>query len=162
VAQSHSGHIHTEETEGTEEGTHSHEDDRWCIVVDGKKQKDYIYTGENTIAFSPDSRHIAYAAFDNDSWFVVIDGEEQKKYEGISQAIRFSQDSRWLAYIGRAGEKSYVVVNRNEGRPYDGILIGWGGNLVFDSTDSLYYLAINGEEFYLVEEKITEVSMEEE
>jgi Tol biopolymer transport system component len=157
VVQTHSGHVHTTvDTEDTGEETHSHEDDRWCVVVNGEKQKEYRATGDNTIVFSPDSQHIAYAAYDNESWFIVIDGEEQKQYEGISQAVTFSPDSRWLAYIGRTEENSYVVINRNEGKPFTGILIGWGGDLIFDSADKLHYIAINGEEFYLVEETITE------
>jgi hypothetical protein len=129
------------------------------MVVNETEIGTYAYIMSESPVFSPDSQHIAYAAYDydNDNWFVVIDGEEQKQYEGISQAITFSPDSRWLAYIGRTEENSYVVINRNEGKPFTGILIGWGGDLIFDSADKLHYIAVNGEEFYLVEETITEV-----
>jgi hypothetical protein len=147
---------HSGEQVQEEGGEHSHEDEKWCVVVDGEKQKDYSGTGQGTIVFSPDSQHIAYVAATATNWFVVCDGEEQKMYEGIGNAVIFSQDSKWLVYVGRTEGKSYVVVNANEGKPYDGILISWGGRLEFASPDTLQYLAVNGEEFYLVEETIKE------
>jgi hypothetical protein len=44
-----------------------------------------------------------------------------------------------------------VVVNGKEGQQYDGIV---EGRIVFDSADSLHYLAGKGADIYLVEERI--------
>ncbi len=54
------------------------------------------------------------------------------------------------------GDKQFVVVDGEEGKKYDAI----GGigekNIVFDSSNSLHYLAQKGNSIYLVEERIRE------
>jgi len=44
------------------------------VVVDGKEEK--AYDGVSLTAFSPDSRHLAYAALSQGAWLVVVDAEE--------------------------------------------------------------------------------------
>jgi hypothetical protein len=47
---------------------------KWRVVVDGKEGK--FYNGVSITAFSPDSRHLAYAALSQGTWLIVVDGEE--------------------------------------------------------------------------------------
>jgi hypothetical protein len=59
-----------------------------------------------------------------------------------------------VAYGAGVGDKQFVVVDEDEGRQYDGIVTIGGGKIIFDSPDSLHYLAMKGNEIYLVEERI--------
>jgi hypothetical protein len=83
-----------------------------------------------------------------------VDGKEEKQYDVIVNPPIFSPDSKRVAYSATAGNKSFVVVDGKEGRGYDGIVVAGGGRIIFDSADSLHYLARKGDEIYLVEEKI--------
>lgn len=67
-------------------------------------------------------------------------------------SLKVSPDSKRVAYAALVGNKRFVVVDGKEGKRYDGIIVMGGGKIVFD-VDSIYYLAIKGEEIYLVEEK---------
>ena len=63
--------------------------------------EDGVITGEyHTMTdprFSPDSRHIAYAAALGRRWRVVVDGVEGKVYDAIV-GLKFESDNR-LSYI---------------------------------------------------------------
>ena len=48
-------------------------------------------------------------------------------------------------------DRRLVVVNSDEGKSYDFIIYG---KIIFDSSNSFHYLALDGNEFYLVEETI--------
>jgi len=126
---------------------------RWFVVVDGKEGKPYEGIGKGTLLFSPDGARVAYGARANGESFVVVDEKEGKPYDGIMAAPMFSPDSRRLAYGALSGGKCFVVVDEEEGKAYDNLLPG--GRIVFDSSDSLHYLAQkNGVGVYLVEEVI--------
>lgn len=56
----------------------------------------------------------------------------------------------WFENIRFLGTKAYVVIDGNEGKQYNGI----GGDIVFDSPDTLHYLAENVISMVLVEETI--------
>jgi hypothetical protein len=47
----------------------------------------------------------------------------------------------WLMWLG-VGNQRFVVVNGKEEKPYDDIVTIGGGKIVFDSADSLHYLAL--------------------
>jgi len=131
------------------------EGNKQFVVVDGKEQKKYDGIGASTLIFSPDSKRMAYAAKMGDKWFVVVDGKEQKQYDGIgAHSLIFSPDSKRVAYVAGVGNKQLVIVGGKEGNPYDSIVPGGGGRIIFDSTDSLHYLAGKGSSIYLVEERI--------
>ena len=49
-------------------------DDKWVVVVDGKEGK--AYDGVSIPTYSPDSKHLAYAAQSQGKWMVVVDGKE--------------------------------------------------------------------------------------
>jgi hypothetical protein len=57
-------------------------DGKWRMAIDGKEGK--AYDGVSIPAFSPDSKHLAYAALSGGAWFIVVDGEEaSNRFEGI-------------------------------------------------------------------------------
>jgi hypothetical protein len=60
-----------------------------------------------------------------------------------------------VAYAVQEGSQQFIVVDGREGNRYTQI-IGPGAyrRIVFDTSDSLRYLALKGEEVYLVEEKL--------
>jgi hypothetical protein len=56
-----------------------------------------------------------------------------------------------VAYAAVVGNKRFVVVDGKEEQQYDNIA---AGKIIFDSSDSLYYLASKGTSVFLVEERI--------
>ncbi len=56
--------------------------------------------------------------------------------------------------MAQVGNKWLVVVDGVEGKQYDGIVSLGGGRIIFDSPDSLHYLALRDNSVYLVEDKI--------
>lgn len=72
----------------------------------------------------------------------------------IPPSFKVSPDSKRIAYVALIDNKWFVVLNGKEGRRYDGIVGIGGGRLIFDSPESLHYLAQKGRSIYLVEEKI--------
>ncbi len=132
---------------------------KWSVVVDGKEGRAYDGIGASGIVFSPDGQHVAYAARSGGKWSMVVDGKESKAYDGIGITPVFSPDGQHVAYAAESGGKWSVVVDGQEGKAYDGILKG--SRIVFDSPDSLHYLAVKdghsvyvGHSVYLVEEKL--------
>ena len=129
------------------------------VVVDGKEEKRYDGIG-TTLIFSPDSERLAYTAAEGDKWFVVVDEEEGKRYEYIEgDSLIFSPDSERLAYAAAytaaEGDKEFVVLDGEEGKRYEGIVTISGGKIIFDSLDSLHYLALKGSNsIYLMEERV--------
>ena len=73
----------------------------------------------------------------------------------IKASFKVSPDSKRVAYGARAGSRVFVVMDGKEGNHYDAILALGAegkGRIVFDSADSLHYLAAKGRGIYLVEE----------
>ncbi len=129
---------------------------KWLVVVDGKEEKQYDGIGAGTPRFSPDSTRVAYPARIDNKWLVVVDGKEEKQYDGIrGGTLLFSPDSTHMAYAAQMGNKWFVVVDGKEEKEYDGIVTLGGGKILFDSADSLRYLALEGSSIYLLEERTT-------
>ena len=83
-----------------------------------------------------------------------MDGKEGEEYDGIMQGFPiFAPDSNFVAYVARSDNKNLLVANGKKGDKYDAIIISKGGRVVFDSSNSLHYLAIKGKNIFLVEEK---------
>jgi Tol biopolymer transport system component len=65
---------------------------------------------KDSMAISPDNRHLAYLAVEKKflggvKWFVVLDGKEQKRYDYIGiKSLVFSPDSRRTAYVALSGK----------------------------------------------------------
>jgi len=71
----------------------------------------------------------------------------------IPESLKVSPDSKRVAYVAGVGNKWLVVVDGEEDKQYDGIRAE-GGTIIFDSPNSLHYLARKGNCFYLVEQRI--------
>jgi hypothetical protein len=81
------------------------------VVVDGKEQKQYDGTG--SLVFSPDSKHVAYAAKADNKWFVVVDGKEGKSYdELVTQASIIFDSPESLHFLVLAGNNVYLAEMR--------------------------------------------------
>jgi hypothetical protein len=93
---------------------------------------------------------VAYAVKAGNKQFVVVDGIEAKQYDDIGLPS-FSPKSNHLTYFAKKGAKWLVVVDKTEENQYDTI---YGGSPIFDSPDSLHYLAKNGNSIYLVRKVI--------
>ena len=88
---------------------------KFLIVLDGKKSP-YEHRGE--VAFSQDSKRVAFGTKRGDKRFIVCDGKEGKGYDATGD-WRFSHDSQHLAYTARRGDKEFIVIDGIEGLPHD-------------------------------------------
>jgi hypothetical protein len=88
-----------------------------AIVVDQGKEGT-PYGGIGSLEFSPDNKHVAYAARRDKDWFVVLDGQEIGPFEGISHgSIMFSPGGGRLAFVAVKDGRTAVVL--------DGVPQGW-------------------------------------
>ena len=72
--------------------------DPYTVVVDGQASAKYLKIGRSSPLFSPDGKHVAFAAFKIGGWVVVLDGHEsRKKYDKVGPLI-FSPDGSHLAF----------------------------------------------------------------
>ncbi len=82
------------------------------VVVDGRESKAYHGIKAGMLAFSPDSRHLAYGAQGDKGWVVVLDGQEGKPYENLLSLgggkIVFDTPGRFH-YLATRGQDIYVV-----------------------------------------------------
>lgn len=83
------------------------------VVLDGTPQRHYDAIGRGSLAFSPDSKRLAYAARLGTHWFVVVDGRETKQYDAVITARsggRILYDS---------ADRLRYLVQRNTPRGFD-------------------------------------------
>ena len=112
------------------------------MVVDGRPEPEYEDVGQPV--FSPDGRHVAYAAKARERWFVVTDGQPGPEWEWVSSPF-FAPDSRRLAYFAAEGDEYFVVVNSQRGPAYEECL-AWD----FHDDGTLEFLGVRGSETYRV------------
>jgi hypothetical protein len=92
------------------------------VQWDGRAGRRHHSIGIGAIAFSPDSRRLAYPAQCRcgHHWFVVLDGRQGRCWNGIGE-IRFSPNSRHLAYAALRNKKWHVVRDGRVGPAVDAI-----------------------------------------
>src|SRR5262249_22038859 len=82
------------------------------VVVDGRESKIYPDIKVDMLAFSPDSRWLAYGARVNKHWTVVLNDQEGKPYENLfilgGGKLVFDAPDR-LHYLATHGQDIYVV-----------------------------------------------------
>ena len=107
-------------------------------------------TGSKKAPFSPDGKHLAYAAQQGDKWFAVTDGTPGPTYDGIAYGtLLFSPDSRRLVYAAHQGDKWFMVVDGITSPAYDGFISG--GHPVFDNSSSLHVLVRKDRTIYIAQ-----------
>ncbi len=103
-------------------------------MVDGVETKLNGYGIVNTLAISPDNRHLAYVLSRDFKRMVVLDGVEGKPYDypppgmpgsgpGVFYHPVFSPDGQHLAYVAYQNNEAFVVSDGLEGRRYPNIQI---------------------------------------
>lgn len=129
-------------------------DSKYFLVINGQEQAD-TYDSISSLAFSPDSKTLAYKVYDNNRGFVVINNVPQKEYDYIGphgldtnadmfnrfDSIVFSFDSKHYAYKAIKGGKSFVVLDKTEAGIADYVY-----DIKFspDSQELVYVALING------------------
>jgi hypothetical protein len=123
-------------------------------VVDGDiVSAKYPDVGGGTgVVFSPDGKHMAYAALVSPvEEFVVIDGKEDRPYNSVGK-LSFSPDSRRVLYTAWRAGKSFVVVDGVPGKAYD--VIGYPPQPFSPDSRRVAYLAVrDGKKMVVVDGK---------
>lgn len=118
------------------------------VILDGKRGPTYDGIAIGALAFSPDSRHLAYAARRGKYWRVVADGREAAPFEGIA-SLTFSANSAHLAYAAQLGNTWRAVIDGRAGPAFDALLantLTFGG----DAGTHVGYVATRGAAYHAV------------
>lgn len=129
------------------------------VVVDGEEGKNYeggsveliFPDSRNDIAFSPNSKRVAYRADKDHMQLVVVDGKEGKLFNKVDLP-HFSPDSKKVAYTATLSEgykNMVMVLNGAEGKLYDFI----GGPIFSPDSKRIAYSASNNGKFFVVIDK---------
>jgi hypothetical protein len=84
-----------------------------AVIVDGVAGAQYDGIVPGTLAFSADSKRVAYAAVRAGKQLFVVDGEEGKDCDAVS-GFKFSDNSKHFAYAAMRDGKGFVVVDGAE------------------------------------------------
>lgn len=143
------------------------QNDKEFVVVDGVEGKKYDYV--KNLRFSPDSKHVAYAAgeekyFQPDSqfsgnemtktMFVVVDATEGKKYDGTGVGVNvlqtydpfFSKDGTKVTYGAMINGKNIIVMDDKEFSEY----ANQQYSQFIGNTYDLVYVASENDKYFLV------------
>ena len=91
---------------------------KWLVVIDGQQDKLYDIINGPSLAFSPDSRRVAYLARDGEHWVAIIDGQESKPYDD-ARGLLFSPDSFHAAYVANIDGNAVLMVDGKKAGSYD-------------------------------------------
>ncbi len=93
------------------------------VEHDGRRGPVFDGIAIGALAFSPDSKRLAYAASRGASWRLVVDGREGPPFSAIG-AVVFSTDSKRVAYIAQRGRAWHVVIDGAIGPAFDALVAG--------------------------------------
>jgi hypothetical protein len=118
------------------------------VEVNGRAFADYRAVAG--ITFSPDSRHIAYAALHGYQWFAAFDEREYGPYDDIGKTSPVINPlSTGVAYTALLGRKWYVFVDGEMvGGPYEGF--GAGGVVFSPDAQRIVYVVKRGDRWLAV------------
>jgi len=140
------------------------EEKKWFVVVNGKAGPEYEGMVENgaglakladirygALAFSPDSKHLAYAAKRGGKWVMVVDGQEGEGYNQVASPV-FSFDGKRVAYsAGRYLSKESgwrVVVDGQEGplffETFPAVFSPDGKHLAYGAKKAQWAVVVDG------------------
>jgi len=104
---------------------------------------------KQTLCFSPDSQHLAYAGGDGGQHIIVYDGEPRGRHPGILNGpVIFSPDSTQLAYGAEKNREQFIVLDWRPLRRHYGLCSH--RNFSPDSTQFAYVAMETAESFQLV------------
>ncbi|MBM3330460.1 hypothetical protein FJY68_01255 [candidate division WOR-3 bacterium] len=122
------------------------QNDRTRVIDDSLPGAEYYDIRDESVIFSPDSRHLAYCANDSvDRWFAVLDGKPGTVYNDAARPV-FSPDSRRFAFRAGRGYRALVVVDGLPGAEYDRLL----GGPEFRADGALEWLAVRSDSLFRV------------
>jgi Tol biopolymer transport system component len=125
--------------------------DKSFLVVDGQISVEYGHIGDSPI-FSPDRKHVAYAAFDFKTWksWLVVNGQSGAEYDALIAQPVFSLDSKHVAcwVRNRKSGKEFVALDGKPGSEYDDIYYAFP--LIFNPDGVLEFLAFKNHSLYRV------------
>lgn len=123
------------------------------MMIDGKEEE-YKFDNITSFMFSLKSDHFAYIGFQGDTQFLVADSIKGPGYDKIN-LIEFGPDGSHLAYFVKDQffKKQFVVLDGQKGKEYDVIFIIKGR--LFEPEGDLRYVAIRGDEVYLIKTDLT-------
>lgn len=103
---------------------------RTCVSVGERQDGCFDGVAASDLAFSPDSRHVAFPAQEGGRWHVVLDGRPGATWDGVASLI-FSPDGGHLAYAAFDARSWRLVLDERPAEPWDLVL---AGSIVFAST----------------------------
>ena len=94
-------------------------------ILDGKRGNSYVSLGygfaKGTIAFSPNSNHMACITLRGMNYMAVLNGMEGKAYDLIKPGLEFGADGT-LVFIAASRDEYFIVRNGVEGKHYKNIV----------------------------------------
>jgi len=97
------------------------------------------------LTFSPDGKHLAFAAGEGNRWRVVYRGDTTGLYEWVRNLVVSPSGGHWACWCGNEG-KWRCVVDGMKGRAFDATL----SRIVFDNEHQLRYIARRRNKYYRV------------
>jgi sugar lactone lactonase YvrE len=127
----------------------------WFVVHNAREGRPYEEIVSANPIFSPDGKRLAYIAQSGKKQLVVVDGKEEKLYDSIlEESLVFSPDGKHTAYIAQQVKNRFVVIDGKERRESDITPLIGMGRIVFDSPDTVRYIAVKGNHIFHAVEKI--------
>jgi roadblock/LC7 domain-containing protein len=141
----------------------AHRGGKWLVFLDGVEGREYPVrkwegpimtfnspTNETRLIFSPDGKHLAYAANTSatgGSYVQVVDGVEGPRYSWVRDAT-FSPDGKHVAYEATKGRDEVVIVDGVERPAYDGLM---GGRPIFSRNgEHVAYAVRKGKQWVVI------------
>lgn len=105
---------------------------------------DFVIKGRGLV-FSPDARHLAFAAVRGETGYLVLDGKAKAVGQRVTEIV-FSPDAAHLAYSVQKEGRWHAVADELLGPPYDAL-----SNLTYSPDSShLVYVAQKGSRWVIV------------
>lgn len=121
--------------------------DKYFVVYDGVPQKEFemIYN----LKVSPKGNFVVYVAEENNREVVLVNNVYKGRYDYVGD-IYFSLDSNHYGYVAKNNEKWFVVIDGIEQKKYSAI--GVFSDNIFVDNNTVSYLALKNDKFYLIRE----------
>jgi Tol biopolymer transport system component len=124
--------------------------DKYYVVYDGVLSRGFPWITDGSLAFSPNSKHFAYAAETLHGTAVFLDGLNVYQHKGVQGVPVFSPDGKHLAYVAYDGwhisKGYYGVLDGKLGAAYDEV----GPPQFSPDSNHVAYTARKGQQWYVI------------